>query len=1531
MKKVIYSFLGCLLLTSVPTASAATEKLHKTEVTVKQLTTKPEGGATSELDFLIRSPKKNQTENWGPLKEVTPKPVRKLSPDKAPATKVLSKDVNIIGQLIYDEGKEYDADNNDWLGFYSMPHSSSEKMTLAGYTNGPINKGGYADFDDKVYRGIYLANFGTAIAYKYLVTFDLNTFETISAEEMSRDNFDLVGFAVAKNPVDGKVYGCYTTSDGSGVFWGTADYLSRTTQKIADYTLNQRLLGLAITEKGIAYGLRETMYGSKKLELVKVNLATGSQEIIANCDLPFRYNFGCCWNEKNQTILATYNTEDQGSGLMEIDPATGKATLIADFNADQEIVNLFVKPDFASKVPEKPTLTMSAPQGSMTASYSLTLPTQLADGTAMSGNVDWRLTLDGETLKEGSDPIGSTLTGTVTVTKTGYADFIAYAYNSNGRSENAKARIFVGKGLAATPQNVVLTWDEATSTMSATWDAVTTSADGGYINPSEITYTVSDLTGTILSENQTATSFSKQITAPDGRTEFAWLITANYDNRSSAPGRSNSIYLGSMRPPYDYDFKLRKEFTLDGYTVIDANGDGTTFAPNGLGARCGHSDQNIAMDDWLVTPGIYLEKGNSYLLTLTAHCYQNTNPEMVEVKCGKAPTVAAMTTNVISQVTIKSNRTDPSILTGVVTPTTSGVWYIGVHAKSTDNKGVSTYHVMIPAISLGEPMDPKSPRAATNVTLHPAVDGSLKAGVSYTAPSSSMGGTVYGGGPTGPTMINMLVYVDDETEPRQTMKVAAGFSGDFPQSIEFDTRGDKKVTVVAETTDGYRSIGTLATAYVGPYEPKQPTNVRLTEVFQPGTVRLEWDAVTKDVKSADLPAGHTTYMIYTLDSEGNFIPKLNEPIAQTFYTFDALPDVTQQRFVQYYVGTYNWDFPSSRHTASNYTPIGVPYQLPVKYSCMDDLNNKACAFASQGNGQFGVGKDSSTVKSQDGDGEFYVGRAQYTNDAAMLRTGIISLVGAKNPEVVLYSYKLADGDRNIVQVSVFSNGYEEVIRFDRHDTMKVGEWNKVRYDLSKWKDKNIQIVVTLGCLNINDNYVDNIVIQDTPDFDLAVESISAPKKVRTNKDFSIQAKVSNIGYKQTPTAKASLYCDGEKIATTEIVSLDVDSIATVEFTSRLDNFAKDGKADYRVEIELDSDTNSANNSSDIFTVGKMKSTLAAPQNLKGSSTSEGNVLSWDAAEAPQEGEYTESFEKGEPWADYFGEWTFIDRDEKPLGTINEIALPGIEHGVTTGSFFVMDVTEKSDTIPSNFNTHSGNRALFSLYRRDNRSVDDFAVSPTLDGSQQTIRFYAKSLTMRYSEQLEVLYSFNDEFKYEDYTKVDGFGTKIVPEEWTEFTALIPAGAKHFAIRSRAANGMMLLVDDVTFFPKAPELLGYNLYRDGNKLNEQPVVETSFTDKTAGGDNHIYHASAVYKEGESELCEPLNLANAGVEDLTVDRLIIFTRDRDILVNGAGDNKVTIAGIDGCILHNSIGDTTYTVPAPGIYIVAVGNDAVKVVVR
>ncbi|MDE5929276.1 MAG: hypothetical protein K2H03_02225, partial [Muribaculaceae bacterium] len=108
----------------------------------------------------------------------------------------------------------------------------------------------------------------------------------------------------------------------------------------------------------------------------------------------------------------------------------------------------------------------------------------------------------------------------------------------------------------------------------------------------------------------------------------------------------------------------------------------------------------------------------------------------------------------------------------------------------------------------------------------------------------------------------------------------------------------------------------------------------------------------------------------------------------------------------------------------------------------------------------------------------------------------------------------------------------------------------------------------------------------------------------------------------------------------------------------------------------------------------------------------------------------------------------------------------------------------------------------------------------------------------------------------------------VPEAGTLYKAELPAGAKRFAIRSCASTNFMLLVDDVTYeaSPLADRyhISGYNIYRNGVKINDAPVAQTSYLDSKAEESN-TYVVTTVYDCGESA---PSNSAYAEYSGITV---------------------------------------------------------------
>lgn len=81
------------------------------------------------------------------------------------------------------------------------------------------------------------------------------------------------------------------------------------------------------------------------------------------------------------------------------------------------------------------------------------------------------------------------------------------------------------------------------------------------------------------------------------------------------------------------------------------------------------------------------------------------------------------------------------------------------------------------------------------------------------------------------------------------------------------------------------------------------------------------------------------------------------------------------------------------------------------------------------------------------------------------------------------------------------------------------------------------------------------------------------------------------------------------------------------------------------------------------------------------------------------------------------------------------------------------------------------------------------------------------------------------------------------------------------------SALSLNMDNMSF--EAKGIKGYNIFRDGNKLNNELITETTFADANVAIGAHNYTVSAVYDEGESVQSAPLAV-NVGTPVLKVDK-------------------------------------------------------------
>jgi hypothetical protein len=170
--------------------------------------------------------------------------------------------------------------------------------------------------------------------------------------------------------------------------------------------------------------------------------------------------------------------------------------------------------------------------------------------------------------------------------------------------------------------------------------------------------------------------------------------------------------------------------------------------------------------------------------------------------------------------------------------------------------------------------------------------------------------------------------------------------------------------------------------------------------------------------------------------------------------------------------------------------------------------------------------------------------------------------------------------------------------------------------------------------------------------------------------------------------------------------------------------------------------------------------------------------------------------------------------------------------------------------------------------------DDWLVSPKLSGAAQKISFWARGLKAG-TDEIYVYYSTTGseaaDFKAE--RKLDDNRITLTAD-WVQYSFELPAGALYFAIRYYVDNGEGALVDDVEFEQAAaynvqPVIEGYNLYLDGQKVNDELIANTTFVAQDAV--SGTYCVKVVYNVGVSEASNSVEVqaTASGIETLVKD--------------------------------------------------------------
>ena len=422
-------------------------------------------------------------------------------------------------------------------------------------------------------------------------------------------------------------------------------------------------------------------------------------------------------------------------------------------------------------------------------------------------------------------------------------------------------------------------------------------------------------------------------------------------------------------------------------------------------------------------------------------------------------------------------------------------------------------------------------------------------------------------------------------------------------------------------------------------------------------------------------------------------------------------------------------------------------------------------------------------------------------------------------------------------------------------------------------------------------YVDGCFTRKNIDQRIMLKSYPSQMKVGDTKSVTVSVK--NIGLEKVLAKNyvVNFYADNQLIATIDRDD-DNNPVNNLEagesqsFTFQV-TASKAGNLTIYAEVVNETDEEQRNNKTEVATIIVLSDIVLPTATLEGQYRNGTVKLSW----ATPNGHFVEGAEQYAAFTyDGLGAWTMVDGDkaftQKPSNLFNTVDYPNWN---TPKAFIVMDPMKAGLGPDVNLNgekflPYNGNQYFAGLYSAikdsDNSGHeadnDDYMVSPVLSGNAQTISFWAKGYRgtetagyqtdAAFNETMVVLYTL-------DAANLDPTTYTVVKEEftindkaWEKYCVELPEGAKHFALHrtSKATQyvesegsqykvagtgSFIMMIDDIEFQVEPKTVQGYNVYKNGEKVETLAANATSYGPVNANSSD-LFYITTIYDEGES---------------------------------------------------------------------------------
>ncbi len=653
-------------------------------------------------------------------------------------------------------------------------------------------------------------------------------------------------------PLSGK-YNAYTSRDGSG-------YLMKLVENNGEVT---------------------------GVELCEVDLNSGS--VYENFEIDEKPQ-GMGSMAVHPSTRELYWIANKGNGepttLWKMDPRRGRPTLVHTYKGCQQILSIeFVVPQNMSAPAEVSNLAANFENGSLTGVLSFTTPATNQDGSKGESLV-YAVTdaATGVSLASANCAYGEDVEVPLTVSESGFYEFSVTVADGENVSKAVKLRLYIGNDQPIVPMlKPAIVAEDGTVTLE--WLAAEAGINGGYVNPAEITYKVvryPDMT--VVAEAISNLSATDVLPDTERFTAYYYGVSAKFADKESGQRYSEKIVRGYLLPPYENTFRTQDDLT--GFVTYNGNGSFYNWQLNSWsGGLEVNGDSSVEMDQWLLTPEMKLERGQNYLLEISAHT-NGARIENYELCMGDAQSAEAMTKVLGSAEVMTYMASEPDVNRFWISPEEDGSCYLAIHANSPAGSG----RLCIDKFSLSSGIPDSAPGDCGNLSVSRDIKGDYVATIEFTAPDKTFVGDD----------LESISYLTVCRDGQLIEKFTDVKPGQHLTCVDrtLTTFGEYVYEIQAANEHGAGRTTESEPTFIGMLKPAITSWVEVEELSD-GEIRLWWAPITKDINGVDIDPDRVRYHIssrygnkayYATDYEGTEITfkAIEDDEPQVFMTFDVI-------------------------------------------------------------------------------------------------------------------------------------------------------------------------------------------------------------------------------------------------------------------------------------------------------------------------------------------------------------------------------------------------------------------------------------------------------------------------------------------------------------------------------------------------------------------------------------------------------------------------------------------------------------------